>query len=192
MPVLIAVSAHNKSASVRVPSVVVMDDPDNVAAAMSASVGSGLGPDTYFYAVTALGSGGETKAIESSSVVIDADEEAEVTWDAVDGAVGYRVYRGTTTGTYTGSFLVTDNELTDSGQAIDTNVDTPPATSGAVADAGLVQLKPGVDTVVDLDQSKARKALNAHASIGQFVVTATNKTAKKADGDLVTLPANTA
>ena len=66
-----------------------------------------LGGTTYYYKVTALdinspidGSIGETTGTESSCAVPAGTNtnKIQVTWNAVTGAVGYRIYRGTSSG----------------------------------------------------------------------------------------------
>src|SRR5262249_4590531 len=72
--------------------------PTNVAA----SVGSGgsLAAGSYFYLVTARVGGGETPASAEVKATVPAAGSGKVTltWNAVSGATGYKVYRGTASG----------------------------------------------------------------------------------------------
>jgi hypothetical protein len=53
---------------------------------------------TYFWVVTATNTNGETaKSNEVTAVLTGSTGSATLTWPAVDGATGYKVYRGTST-----------------------------------------------------------------------------------------------
>ena len=51
-----------------------------------------LGAGTYYYRVTAINSVGETLASTEDSVVIAASKGVQITWGAIDGATGYRIF----------------------------------------------------------------------------------------------------
>lgn len=88
MPVYVAITGTNKSVSVRVPSGGEIVAPDNFAAALGDEEGGTLDADDYFYAVTALGSDGETLAsTEDSQTISDSgvNEVQSVTVDATAG-----------------------------------------------------------------------------------------------------------
>jgi len=78
------------------------------------TTGGTLGVDQYFYKVIAIFYSGtstntffEGKSLASTEVTATTDatnNAVTLTWDAVAGAGGYKVYRGTTAGTYT-SFI---------------------------------------------------------------------------------------
>lgn len=114
----------------------------------------------------------------------DEGQVVDLAWDAVVGATGYRVYKGTETGTYTEYFEVAATSYTDDGTAGEPG--TPPAESSAVISAGDAKVVPGVVTIVDVDDIQTRKALNSRKAFGQFVVVALNN-----DVGGVDLPANT-
>jgi len=56
-----------------------------------------LGAATYYYRVSAITASGETLACAEVSLAIAATHGVDLTWDAVSGATGYRVY-GRSTG----------------------------------------------------------------------------------------------
>ena len=58
------------------------------------SSGAGLAPGTYLYTVSAVLAGGETPACAPLAVTTTvSDNSAVLQWNAVPGALGYRVYR---------------------------------------------------------------------------------------------------
>lgn len=68
--------------------------------ALATAGGGSLGAATYFYKVTALvnrldGTTGETSPSNEQSIATGASGTNTVTWGAVAGATGYRIYRGT-------------------------------------------------------------------------------------------------
>jgi len=80
-----------------------IDTPSNIACTVT---NAGSTPDTtYYFVVTAVTENGYESAIsdEVNTGSIDPDGGATytVSWDAVDGASKYRVYRGTSSGNYT-------------------------------------------------------------------------------------------
>lgn len=73
----------------------------NLAASDGGGSGSGLN-GTYFWKVTAVdGTGGETAPSLEVTATIASGHVATLTWNIVPNAVGYNVYRSTTTGTET-------------------------------------------------------------------------------------------
>lgn len=65
----------------------------------TATTGTGsLAAGTYYYVVTATTASGETVKSSEVSATLSATGEIAVTWTAVTGATGYKVYRGTATG----------------------------------------------------------------------------------------------
>lgn len=94
-----------------------------VAPVVTATTGGSLVAGTYFYVVTGINANGETlKSNEQSVVTTGATSANTVTWAAVTGATGYKVYRGTASGTENAFYVV---------GAVVTFVDT-----GAVSTAG--------------------------------------------------------
>lgn len=95
----------------------------------TSGTGGTLAAGTYYYVVTALFAAGEsTRSNELSVVTTGTTSSNTVTWTAVSGATGYRVYRGTSAGgenTYFAVGAVTS--FVDTGGA--GTAGTPPATS---------------------------------------------------------------
>lgn len=68
-------------------------------AVTTSATGGTLAAGTYFYQVSALTANGETNASNEQSVTTTGTTSSNtVSWGAVSGATGYRVYRGTVTG----------------------------------------------------------------------------------------------
>jgi hypothetical protein len=112
-----------------------------VQAATSGTTGGSLTNGTsYYYVVTATNSNGETTASnEQSYAATTLDPTAILTWAAVPGATGYKIYRSTSSGAYGASSLlhtvgsgatVTYN---DTGTA--TGAGQPPGSNGALSTA---------------------------------------------------------
>jgi hypothetical protein len=93
------------------------------------ATGSGTGgtfaAGTYFWVVTAIDGNGETtKSNEVQAVLTGSTSSVALSWNAVDGATGYNVYRGTST--------TNENKLVSSiGSATTTYTDT--GTAGTTA-----------------------------------------------------------
>ena len=81
--------------------------PTNVAAVDS--VGGGLpNSTTYYYVVTALNESGETTASSQvNETTTSPNRTITITWDPVDGATGYRVWRSNATGDANKRYLAT-------------------------------------------------------------------------------------
>lgn len=131
---------------------------------------------------TPLAGGGSSVTV-STATSGDSGDTVTIDWDDFTGAVGYRVYRGTTTALEDKYFEVTDNTFTDVGDAGTSG--TPTSVETAV-DFAPTHLVPGTTTIVDVDDIQTRKILNHHSSIGQYVVTAVNGSTPSTG----TLPAN--
>lgn len=68
--------------------------PANPAAVASESGGT-LAAATYYYKITAVNAAGESLgSAEVNGVIAGATGSIALTWDAVTGATGYRIYRG--------------------------------------------------------------------------------------------------
>lgn len=64
--------------------------------------------NAYYYKITALGPAGETLGSNEVTVTpINVDDSVTVSWSAVPGAVGYKIYRSEASGTYTTPALKT-------------------------------------------------------------------------------------
>lgn len=92
----------------------------------TAATGGTLAAGTYFYVITATNANGETvKSNEVSQVTTGATSTVGLSWTAIVGATGYKVYRSTATGTE--ALLATLGAVTsytDTGAA--TTAPTPP------------------------------------------------------------------
>ena len=105
------------------------------AATTATTGGTGLAASTaYFYKVTALGVSGESLGSNEVSVTtgLGATNSNTLSWSAVVGATGYRVYRGTAVGAES-VYYAPGNVLTyvDTGAA--STVGTVPTTNTAVS-----------------------------------------------------------
>lgn len=86
------------------------------AAPTTSTTGGSLAAATYYYVVTAFNRTGEAlKSNEVTRVTTGSTSTVSLSWSAVSGAMGYRVYRSTSTGTE--NFLVetTATTFTDTG-----------------------------------------------------------------------------
>jgi hypothetical protein len=64
----------------------------------SSTTGGTFAAGTYFWVVTATDANGETtKSNEVNAALTGSTSSATLTWNQVDGATGYKIYRGTTT-----------------------------------------------------------------------------------------------
>ena len=90
----------------------------------TATTGGTIVAGTYYYKITALGSGGETIGSNEQSIVVPATTATNtvtVNWTTVAGATGYKVYRGITSGG--------ENRLVTTVGAVVTATDTGAATT---------------------------------------------------------------
>lgn len=91
--------------------------PIQAATVVNASGGT-FAAGTYRYVVTAINSGGETPASNEMSAVVTGANTVTVSWAAIPGATGYRVYRTAgVTGTENVYLATAGTSLTDSGTA---------------------------------------------------------------------------
>ncbi len=82
-----------------------LDDVEQPTCSVNSGAGGFMqGDGTYYYYVTAVNDLGESLGTESIAVDIDAsvDESVDVSWTAVTGATGYKIYRTETSGDYSG------------------------------------------------------------------------------------------
>lgn len=99
----------------------------------TATTGGTLAAGTYFYKITALGTTGETLGSNEVSVTTTGSTSANtVTWNAVTGATGYKVYRGTGAGQES-VFYSPGNVLTYTDTNAASTPGTPPISNTAVA-----------------------------------------------------------
>lgn len=67
-------------------------------AVTGSTTGGTLAAGAHFYVITATDSNGETtRSNEASVSTTGSTSSAALTWNSVDGATGYKIYRGTTT-----------------------------------------------------------------------------------------------
>jgi hypothetical protein len=94
------------------------------------STGGSLATGTYFYKVTALNATGETVPSGEISVPVTGPTgSVALSWNAVPGATGYRVYRGTASGGQNVFYTSGATSFTDTGAA--GTAGSPPATGTA-------------------------------------------------------------
>ncbi len=98
------------------------------------TLGTGsIGAGTYYYVITALDVQGETvKGTQSTGQVLASTGEVALTWTAITGATSYKVYRSTTSGTYTTPAYIanpTANSYTDTAASASSGA--PPATDSS-------------------------------------------------------------
>lgn len=96
----------------------VLAAPGTPTGAKGTVTGGAVAAGTYYYKVSAMDETGETlPGTESAAVTVDSsNNKVDLTWTAVAGATSYKVYRTTTSGTYTTPALVgtaTTNSFTD-------------------------------------------------------------------------------
>ena len=92
------------------------------------TTGGSLTAGTYYYKVTAITPGGETMASnEVLQVTTGASSTVTLTWSAVEGATGYRIYRGTSAGNQTAFFSLTGAGLTFTDVGGPVTPGTPPS-----------------------------------------------------------------
>lgn len=93
--------------------------PPSALTAAPSTTGGTFAAGTYFWVVTAVNANGETiKSNEVQAVLTGSTSSVALTWNAVDGATGYNVYRGTST-TNENKLITTatTNTYTDTGSA---------------------------------------------------------------------------
>lgn len=140
-------------------------------AASTSTTGGALAAATYYYVVTALGYQGETtKSNEQSVTTTGTTSSNTITWGAVAGATGYRVYRGTASGSENVYYTVSSGttlSLVDTGAAATSG--SPPTVNTAIAVNGnpreivLVTGSPSSDnfTIVRAQEGTTAAAWNA-------------------------------
>ncbi len=123
-----------------------------------------LGAGTYYYEVTALTSAGETVASVIDNVTISATKGVQISWGAVDGAIGYKIY-GRTSPT-TPVFLKEVGEMT---TWTDTGADSPGTANSPVSDTSGAELVTGggytANTKIIGDRTLQRDNINKRYEI---------------------------
>lgn len=64
----------------------------------AASGGGTFAAGTYYWTITAINSRGETIASNEVTATLSLNQQQALSWVAISGATGYKVYRGTVTG----------------------------------------------------------------------------------------------
>lgn len=82
--------------------------PEAPEGAATSDVNGHVAGGTYYYVISALDETGETlQSVESQPVVVGAGQNAvNLTWEAVEGATNYKIYRTPTTGSYSSACYV--------------------------------------------------------------------------------------
>jgi hypothetical protein len=97
---------------------------------LTPTTGGVLAPTDYFYVVTATGGSGETQASPEATITLLAGDNAVgMTWPAVSGTAGYKIYRGTASGHENVYYTSATNSFTDLGGA--STAGSPPAVNTA-------------------------------------------------------------
>lgn len=127
-----------------------------VQSALATAAGGTLGAATYYYTVTAIDAKGkETLESNEQSIATGASGKNTISWAAVPGAVGYRVYRGTAAGAENSVYVVAGGATTsfvDTGTASQANaaVDPPIQARPPIAAASVtIALPNGTGVLTD-------------------------------------------
>lgn len=131
--------------------------------------GGSLAKGTWYYQVSAIGGdannpGGESIASDEVVATVDANGKVTLTWSAVAGATGYRVYRSQTADATSGSEVL----IATTDGATTSFVDT-----GAAADGGSPTVKPLGAGALGLWQSTA-DAIGGRSNASAVVATDPN------------------
>jgi hypothetical protein len=120
--------------------------------AVAAETGGTLTAGDYYYKVSAIGPWGESVASAESSAatIVGATGSVTVTYGAVSGATGYRVYRGTATGEQNLYYDDAASTFVDTGATPDGNVapGVSPPTGGLVLTTNNAKRRTGTDTTL--------------------------------------------
>lgn len=111
-----------------VPNITLLSVP-SLNNATTVTTGGTLAAGTYYYVITATNAAGETtKSNEVSIVTTGTTSTNTVTWTAVTGATGYKIYRGTASG-QEGVFYSVGAVTTFSDTGAANTAGTPPTTN---------------------------------------------------------------
>jgi len=102
--------------------------PQNLTA--TAVAGGTLAAGTRYYKVTAMVGGHETTASPEASTTVEANGKVNLSWSAVTGATGYRVYSGSTSDGEGAYFAAPGTTFTEDGSSSGTSA-TPPAAANS-------------------------------------------------------------
>lgn len=145
----------------------------------AATVGGTFAAGTYYWTATALNAAGETISSNEVSAAVPLNGTQELTWGAVDGATGYRIWRGVASGEQTTlvATLGAVTSHTDTGAAGTAEAPPETNTTASTADAGeaWVYISGQVNvwsTVGEVIEGPALKAnRNHHLVEATYVVT---------------------
>lgn len=135
------------------PLVTVVPGAPTISLGTAASGGT-FAAGSYFWKLTTVINGVESAASNEITATLTANQQQPITWTAVSGATGYRLYRGTATGAENVlvAALGTVTTYTDTGTA--GTAGTPPASTPvvgiAVAQAVTSQATAGQDVYIRL------------------------------------------
>jgi hypothetical protein len=133
-----------------------------VNAPTTSTTGGTLAAGTYYYKVTALGAVGETIGSSEVSVVTTGTTSSNtLTWAAISGATGYRVYRGTAAGAES-VYLAAGNATTFTDTGAAGTAGTVPVSNTAVGTFSVY----GVPVSVALGDSASTVASKIAATAG--------------------------
>ena len=141
-----------------------LPNPSGLTISSTAGTGGHLGTATYYYVVTAVNGFGETLASNEVNHVFASGttNQVSLTWSAVAGATGYKVYRSTTTAAElqipqaAGGF-VTTNSFSDTGTITGTSAPGNPLPSVNTTYRCQIKLNPGT-WIYDLNALSAQTA----------------------------------
>ena len=143
----------------------------------SLSAGGSLALNTYYYVITAYDANGETGfSNEITGFVTGANRQVNLSWNAVAGAAGYRVYRSTVSGGFSATSIVMDTTslaYTDNGEPT-LNAPTVLATGGTFAPGTYFYVVAAVNAAGETIASNERTAvvgLNGRVSLTWTAVT---------------------
>lgn len=131
--------------------------PSNVSLTLS-QTGGELPDNIYYYKITALNEYGETLASnEVSGEITSSTGSIYLTWDAVEGAYAYQIYRGTTSDAQNIRFSSNYNYFFDSGNELGFSATVPTSNTTASANPSIIatsnELSRGL--AVRLEQGRA-------------------------------------
>lgn len=153
------VSVSATGSSTEPPAPQQISSPSGVTAGTATSGGSLTASSTYYYVVTATNSLGETMgSSEVSQSTTSSNKTIPLSWSQVTGATGYKVYRGTSSGSEV--FLTSvsggsTTSYTDSGSATPGSAVPPTANT-----TGLQALSGGSDDRADVTDTEIQNALD--------------------------------
>jgi len=126
-----------------------LDAPTNLKATAAGS-GGNFAAGQYYWVVSALNDLGETEVSNEVTVTAVDSDSVTLTWDAVDGATGYNVYRGTSAnGENVLVATVSDPSFTDTGES-GTSSDIPAVNTASVGNVYYVwELAEPVDALAN-------------------------------------------